>query len=888
MNSPMRSPHKLLMRTRMLFLRNRAGDQLQAELQFHLDQQIAENIAAGMSAEEARRAALRLFGNPTALRDQARATWSWQWLESVLHDLRYGVRTLARTPGFSVLAILVMALGIGANVALFTVVHSVLLKPLPFKDQDRLVRIYEADAKGRFQDNIVAGGTFAAWQSQAHSFEQMAIKQWMHYDLAGANGQLPEAAPAHTVSWNFFSMLGVQPALGRSFTAGDDRPEANATVILSWGLWKRRYGADPGILGKTILLDARPFTVIGVLPAWFTYPDAKIQLWTPLYHEKSAQVMQMHEAHNFDVIAKLKPGVTIQQANAELNTIQAAIRLQHPTGPINDAANIRPILDAEVYDLKAGLYTLLAATGCLLLIACLNVANLLVARAATRRRETAIRTALGGSRARLIREQVIESLILSIAGGALGFLFASGILQWLIHSRQDIPRVESIHIDAIVILFATGVMLFCGLLAGLVPALSTNDRQILSTLHESSRSHSGGRAGIRLRRILLALQVGLTVVLLIGAGLLIASYRHLRSVDIGCATHDILTMRLDLPKGKYRKPDQIAAFYEQFLERARSVPGVQAAGLISVLPGEGRGRDDTFDIREHPPLPKGENLDATTRFVDPGYFSAMRIPLLQGRFFQPNERLDQAQSIIVNREFVAEVFPNEEPLGKHIVGGPGDSTKTFEIVGVVGDTLDEVSGKPYPAIFYALAIGLERDASLVVRTSSGHDPLQLALPIQHQLASIDPDLPVTHVLTMDQFLGTTTIDASFDATLLLAFAVLSLLLAAVGLFGVLSYVVAQRTTEIGIRIALGAQREQVMRLMLRDGLRPAIFGLVLGLVASAGVGRLIQSLLYGTPPTDPLVFLVVSVTLLVVATVACAIPAWRASRLDPITALRME
>jgi predicted permease len=884
----MRSLDKLLMRTKMLFLRDRAGDQLQDELQFHLDQQIAENIAAGMTAEEARHAALRLFGNPAALRDQARETWSWQWLELLLHDLRYGGRTLARTPGFSVLAVLVMALGIGANVALFTVVHSVLLKPLPFKEQDRLVRIYEADARGRFQDNIVAGGTFAAWQSQAHSFEQMAIKQWMHYDLAGVNGQLPEVAPAHTVSWNFFPMLGVEPALGRSFTASDDRPDANATVILSWGLWKRRYGADPAILGKTILLDARPYTIIGVLPAWFNYPDAKIQLWTPLYHEKSAQLMQLHEAHNFDVIGKLKPGITIQQANAELNSIQAAIRLQHPTGPINDAANIRPILDAEVYGLKAGLYTLLAATGCLLLIACLNVANLLVARAATRRRETAIRTALGGSRGRLIREQVIESLILSIAGGALGFLFASGILQWLIHSRQDIPRMESIHIDGAVSLFATGIMLFCGLLAGLVPALSTHDRQILSALHESSRSHSDGRAGIRLRRTLLALQVGLTVVLLIGAGLLIASYRHLRSVDIGCTTHDILTMRIDLPKGKYRKPDQIAGFYEQFLERTRTIPGVQAAGLTSVLPGEGRGRDDTFDIREHPPLATGENLDATTRFVDPEYFSAMRIPLLQGRFFRPNERLDRAQTIIVNREFAAEIFPNEEPLGKHIVGGPGDSTKTFEIIGVVGDTLDEVSGKPYPAMFYPLTIGLERSASVVVRSAADHDPLQLALPVQQRLASLDPDLPVTDVLTMDQFLGTTTIDASFDATLLVAFAGLSLLLAAVGLFGVLSYIVAQRTAEIGIRIALGAQREQIMRLMLRDGLRPAIFGLVLGLIASVGVGRLIQSLLYRTPPTDPLVFLVVSVALLLVATFACTIPAWRASRLDPITALRME
>ncbi len=573
----MRWLNKLFLQCRMLFLRRQAGDELHDELQFHIDQQIAENIAAGMTAEEARLAALRLFGNPAALRDQARETWSWLWLELLLRDLRYGVRTLARTPGFTVLAILVMGLGIGANVALFTVVRSVLLKPLPFKNQDRLVRIYEADAKGRFHDSIVAGGTFAAWQAQAHSFEQIAIKQWMQYDLAGAGNQLPEVALAHTASWNIFPMLGVQPALGRVFSADDDRPEANATVVLTWGLWKRRYGGDRAILGKTILLDERPYTVIGVLPAWFTYPDATVQLWTPLYHEKSREVMVMHEAHNFDVIGLLKPGVTIQQANAELDIIQAAIRKEHPVGPIDDAANIRPILDADVHELKTGLYTLLAATGCLLLIACINVANLLVARAATRRRETAIRTALGGSRARLIREQIIESLVLSCAGGALGFLLASGILRWLVRTRNDIPRAESIHIDGVVILFAAGIVLACGFLAGLIPALASNDRQILRTLNESSRSHSGGLAGVRLRRTLLALQVGLTVVLLVGAGLLIKSYRQLRTVDLGCATHDVLTMWINLPKGGYRTPGQRVVFYEQLLERVRATPGVKAA-----------------------------------------------------------------------------------------------------------------------------------------------------------------------------------------------------------------------------------------------------------------------------------------------------------------------
>jgi predicted permease len=884
----MRWMDKLLMRCKILLGRNRAGRQLSEELEFHLEQQTAENIAAGMSREEARRAALRSFGNPAALRDQARDTWSWHGLELLLSDVRFGIRTLVRSPGFSLLAILVMGLGIGANVALFTVVRSVLLKPLPFKDQGRLVRLYEANTQG-FQDNIVAGGTFASWQAQAHSFEGMAIKKGVDYNLSGSAGQLPELAHAQQASWNLFPVLGVEAAVGRVFLPSDDRRNANATVVLTWGLWKRRYGGDPDLIGKTILLDARPFTVIGVLPAWFNYPDSQVQLWTPIYHERSPEVMNMHTAHNLDAVARLKPGVSIDQATAELNTIQRQIRRQFPDGPVNDAANIRPILDAEVFRLKTGLYAMFAATGCLLLIACLNIANLLVARAATRRKETAVRTALGGSRARLIRGQVIESIVLSVAGGAIGLVLAEAALLWLVHARQDIPRADSIHIDTMVVLFTMGVMLVCGLVAGLIPALSSNDKHILRTLHESSRSYSGGQGGVRLRRVLLGLQVGLTVVLLTSAGLLLKTYTRLRSVDIGCATRDVLTMEIDLPKGSYDSPAKIVTFYEQLADSVRQLPGVQAAAVSTELPGQGHIRDDVFTIREHPPLPKGQVIDASTVFVDPGYFSAMRIPLLEGRFLRPDERLDRSGEVIVNQAFARQFLNGESALGKHIkvdmVDVAGAATG-LQIVGVVADTLETVSDTPYPTVYYPFYAGSERSGMLVVRTKQA--PSGLALPVQRAIAQIDPGLAVANVLTMDQILGQSTINASFDATLLFAFAVISLVLAAVGLFGVLSYIVAQRTSEIGIRIALGAQRPQVMRLMLSDGLRPAIFGLVLGLIASTGAAQLIQSMLYGTPTLDPAVYALVSTTLLLTAIVACAVPAWRASRLDPMTALRMD
>jgi predicted permease len=885
----MRWLHRFLLRSKLLLRHDRAGEQLQEELQFHLDQQIAENPAAGSSPEEARRAALRTFGNPTTLRDQTRNTWSWQWLEMFLRDLRFGIRALTRNPGFSILAILVMCLGIGANVALFTVVHSVLLKPLPFKDQDRLVRLYEADAHGAFHDNVLAGGTFAAWQSQSLSFEQMAIKRGIDYNLSGSGGQLPESVHGQVASWNIFPLLGVEAARGRLFLPSDDRRETNATVVLTWGLWKRRYGGDPALVGKVIQLDARPYTVLGVLPEWFSYPDSKVQLWTPIYHERSPFIMALLTAHNLDAVGRLKPGVTIAQATAELSTVQRQIRQQNPDGPIHDAANIRPILDAEVFHLKTGLYAMLAATGCLLLIACLNIANLLVARAATRRRETAVRTALGGSRGRLIREQVIESLVLSIAGGAGGLILAEVALRWLVHSRHDIPRADSIHIDGMVVLFTIAVTILCGLLAGLVPALSSNDKQILRTLQESSRSYSSGHAGVRLRRVLLGLQVGLTVILLISAGLLLKTYTRLRSVDLGCATHDVLTMEINLPRGTYKTGAQIVSFYEQLSDRVRQLPGVRGVTVGTILPGEGHQRDDVFTIREHPPLPKGQVLDASTFFADPNYFSALQIPLLQGRVFRPDERLERSHSVIVNQTFVRQFLKGENPLGKHVKLDlsevPGGDTG-LEIVGVVADTLESLSDNPYPTIFYPFYSGSQQSGILAVRTEQA--PANLALPVQQAIAGIDPNLAVANVLTMDQILGQSTIDASFDATLLFAFAVISLLLAAVGLFGVLSYIVAQRTTEIGIRIALGAQRDQVMRLMLRDGLRPAIFGLIFGLIAAGGVARLIQSMLYRTPALDPMVYIVVSATLLLIAILACTVPAWRASRLDPITALRME
>ncbi len=869
------------MKLRMLFGRRSEAARLDDEFRDHLDRQIAENIAAGMSAADARYAALRSFGNPAVLRDEARASWHWNSGEQLLRDIRYGIRTLRRTPGFASIAILVMALGIGANVALFTVVRSVLLKPLPFKDPDRLLMLYESGLK-EDTTNVVAGGVYKEWKTQNHSFSDLALYHDTRYGLSGAGGQLPENLLAARISWNLLPTLGVTPALGRNFSNAEDMLSANGTVILSGSLWKRRFSADPGILNKTIYLDARPYTVIGVMPDWFAFPESGTQLWTAVYHEQSEKLMNVLDSHLFRVVGRLSPGVTQQQAVADLKLISRRLHEAHLDDPfVMPAANGRPLLDHMVGDLKRPLYVLLAATGCLLLIACINVANLLVARAVTRRKELAIRTALGGGRLRLLRERLMESLLLSTAGGGLGLLLAFSALQWLTSARQEMSRVESIHIDSVVAAFTVGVIALCALFAGLISALTVKDRHLLGTLHESSRS-VGAQSRATLRRVLLTIEVGLTVILLTGAGLLLKSYDRLRSADMGCTTQNVLTLRLGVPQARYTTPAARADFFDQLLSRVRVLPGVDAAGIVTAVPGQGYWEDSSFTILEHPPLPKGTGYFALNRWADAHYFAAMGIPMLRGRTFNESLRLDKANEILVSDGFVKKYFPGEEPLGKHL----NTQNKDYTIVGVVGDTRFEIGETPKPMKYFPLSSGDQDYGTLVIRSS--RDVEQLALPAQRVIQALDRDLAVADILTMDQLLGKSTLDQSFNTTLLVGFAALSLLLAAVGLFGVLSYIAAQRTGEIGLRLALGARRQQVLGKMLSDGLRPALIGLALGLAASAEASRLLRGMLYETRPLDPLVFAGVSAMLLLVAALACIVPAWRASRVDPMQALRTE
>jgi putative ABC transport system permease protein len=886
----MRWLNQLVMQVRMLLFRRTADTQLNEELRFHLEQQIAENRAAGMSEEEARLAALRVFGNPDLVREKTGATWNWNGLDQFLRDLRIGARTLGRTPGFAVVAILITALGIGASVALFTVVRGVLLRPLPFPDSDRLLTLYERSTPtaggGDFPHNQVAGGVYATWNRENTTFSSLALVRDDSADLSASGGQLPETLNGAHVSWNLFPTLGVNPALGRGFTPTDDISSANGTVVLSSSLWKRRFGADPAILNHTIYIDAKPYTVIGIMPAWFEFPDSSTQLWRPVNHEFPEIIMSAFDNHMFRVVGRLKPGVTGEEAAANLSVISRQIHDSHLEDPfVAGAANSRPLLEHLVGDVKRPLYILLAATFCLLLIACLNVANLLVARAAARHKELAIRTALGGGRMRLLREHLMESFLLEALGGAVGLLLAYGAIDWLLHTRPDMARVGAIHFDGVVAAFTTAVVILCALFSGLVSAFHTDDTRLLGALHQSSRSHSAGGTRARLRKTLLAIEVGLTVVLLMGASLLVKSYQRLRSTNVGCVTDNVLTMRIKLPGKRYKTPGPAPAnFFETLLQRVRALPGVEAVGFVTGVPGQGYMGDSGFSIVEHPPLPRGKGALAIYRAADSGYFGAMGIPFLRGRTFGDNQKVDQVNEVVITESFAKEFFPNEEPLGKHLRVNDGNKVRT--IVGIVGDTRYSIGEAPEPMQYYPLFAGEQNNGTLVIRSSQ--DVSQLALPVQQIIQGQDRDLPVSDVLTMNQLLGKSTLDQSFDATLITSLAVFSLLLAAAGLFGVLSYIVAQRSGEIGIRIALGAQREQVLRGMLADGLRPALIGLLLGLAASAATTQFIKSMLYETQPLDPGVFAAVAALLVASAALACMVPAWRASRLDPMRVLRME
>lgn len=875
----------ILIRLRALFRRKSVEQDLDEELRFHFEQQVEKFLKEGMSRGEARRQARLAIGGAEQVKEECRDARGVRFLENMAQDVRFGLRTLAKSPGFAAVAILTLTLGIGVNTALFTIVHGVLMNPLPFPQPDRLVNLWERDVLEAGSFNVVSGGVFGDWQNQATSFEQMAVIGEDTANLAGEGGSLPESVAIRQCSYNLFSILGVQPALGRFFAEEDDRHGAPATVVLTNALWKRRYGGNRGMVGKTILLNAQKYTVVGILPAWFDYPDTRTQLWVPVRHEASEVDMRNRSNHRFYVVARLKQGVSVEQASSEINGVQQRNHERLPDEMMGKGAHASPLSESLVREVRAPLYVLMGAVLCVLLIACLNVANLFMARVTARRKEIAVRAALGGSRWRIIEEQVTESLLLTFAGGALGALLAWATLRWLVSFQEDLPRADAIHVDQFALAFTFAITVFCGVVAGLLPSLAVTRRELAGSLKEQTRLTAGGRGRARLRKVLLTAEVALTVVLLVGGALMLKSFRQLRSVDMGCATKNVLTMGFTLPDPTYPTRPQIAAFEEQLLARARAVPGVNQVGIVSVLPGAGHYMDNTFVIAGAPPLPKGQFLNAVVRGADPGYFKMMNIPLKQGRYFTDADHDENGNGAVVTESMARKFFPAGDAMGKTLVVAWEQSPR-FTIVGIVGDVLSDLNRPAEPTMYFPINSGRFGYGSLVAR--SDRDVTALALPFEKEFAALDPTIGVSEILTMEERIGKSSASAMFDAVLVLLFAVLGLLLASVGLYGLLSYLVTERTNEIGIRMALGAQRSEVMRIMFVDGLRPTVVGLLLGLFAGGVCAQLIRSLLFGVQPLDIDIFAAVAFVVPLISIGACTYPAWRAACLDPMTALRSE
>ncbi|MGA9769122.1 MAG: ABC transporter permease [Blastocatellia bacterium] len=802
-------------------------------------------------------------------------------METLLKDVRFGVRMLVKNPGFAVVAVIALALGIGANTAIFSVVNAVLLRPLPFEAPDRLMVIRETKLP-QFPEFSVAPGNFLDWQKQSTVFEQMAAIQTSPFNLVGTGE--PERLQGQRVTDGFFAMLGAQPQIGRVFMPEEDQPGHSNVVILSHGLWQRRFGGDPNILSQTIMLNGQSFNVVGVMPPTFRYGGRNTELWTPIAF--TAQDSQQHGGHYIQAIGRLKPGVTLEQTQEELSAIAVRLAEQYPNSNAGWNVKVMPLLESAVRSIKPTLLVLLGAVAFVLLIACANVANLLLARAASRQKEVAIRTALGATRLRIIRQMLTESVLLSIAGGAVGLLLALwGINLLLSLAPEDLPRVRDVSLDGKVLAFTIGITLLTGLIFGLVPALQASKPNLNETLKDAGRgSTEGGRHHI-IRSGLVVFEIATALVLLVGAGLMIKSFLQLQQVDPGFNSSNALVVNVSLPKKKYPEADQQEAFYSQLLRKVSTLPGVQTAGASCVLPLT----DDFvlgFEIQGRPPYAPGDEPSTNYYSVTPDYFKAMGIPLLKGRLFTEQDSKNAPRVVIINESMAKQIFPDEDPLGKriHVTNGP---VTYREIVGIVGDVKQYGLDQKTPVQTYEPFLQEPFSfMSLVVRTAG--EPTSLSAAIRSEVLSIDSEQPVSSIKTLDQILSTSVAQQRFAMLLFGVFGAVAMVLAAVGIYGVMSYSVTERTHEIGIRMALGAGQREVLRLIVGHGMILTLIGIGVGLGAAFALTRLMSSFLFGVSVTDIMTFAVISASLTVVALTACVVPARRAMKVDPMIALRYE
>jgi len=858
--------------------RKRMLNDLDQDIRDHIELETQDNIAHGMSPEEARYAALRKFGNVTRVQEETRAVWSSAWLEQLLQDIRLGLRTLPKSPGFTAVAILTLALGIGANTAIFSVINGVLLSPLPYKNPDQLVVIKEHDSLPNVMDI----------QRQTRAFSQGGGINVDKMDYIGASE--PVQVRVGSVNAGFLETLGVQPMLGRIISPGEDVQGGPRLAMVSNYFWQNYLGSDPHAAGDTIQLGGNSYTVICVMPASFALPAEHADVFVSLVvrDPRAGAERDLHFMHTY---WRLREGVTLAQAQADIAAIDRRLAEQYPADEKERKSQLVPLHEWLVGDVRSALLVLFGAVGLVLLIACANFANLLMMRAVAERQELVIRAALGAGRGRLIRKTLTESLLLSVFGGLAGLLFAKWGTSLLLALRpEELARLSGIHMDTRVLLFVLVSSVLTGVVFGMAPAWIAAGVDVAEALKESGRSTTASTMGHNIRKILVTSEVAVAVVLLVGAGLLIKGFSRLRSMNPGFNSANVMTMYLQLPTTRYREIPKQTQFRRELLTRLNSLPGVQAA-MVTDIPLGGNYVGHRFVIDGRPPVAVGGEPKVQTLSVMGDYFHVMQIPLRVGRDFTPLDREKQPLVAVVNEEMVREFFPHESPIGARIRwAGDTGPPQWMTVIGVVADVRHSGLHQPTdPAVYTPFSQsdeGWRRFMTLAIRapdTSPG-----LVEEVKKQIWSVDSLIPVSDVHAMDELIAVSLAQQRFNMLLLGLFAVLALILAAVGIYGAMAYAVNQRTHEIGIRTALGAQRRDVLRLVMKDGTKIALFGIASGIAGALALTRLMASLLFEVKPTDPATFAAVTILLALVALAACYIPARRAMRVDPMVALRYE
>ena len=800
-------------------------------------------------------------------------------METFLQDIRYGVRTLLKNRGFTAVAVLALALGIGANTAIFSVVNAVLLRPLPFERSDRLVMVWEKRMQLGRERNVVSPPDFYDWRAQNQVFEDMAAFSGQGFNLGG--GTEPERIQGAGVSPGLFSILRARPRIGRVFEAEDDKPDRNPVAIISSALWQRNFSSDPEVIGKTIKLNEKDYTVVGVMPADFAFPNRRSEIWVPLI--LSPNDAANRGGHNLTVVARLKDGVSLEQARADMASIAAQLEQQYQVNT-GHHTNLFLLYEEVVAGARPALLVLLGAVAFVLLIACANVANLLFARSAARQKEIAIRTALGAGRSRIIRQLLTESVLLSVTGGIIGVLLAVWGLNVLLSIGEGtIPRVKEIGVDGWVLGFSLLVSIATGLIFGLVPALQASKPDLNDALKEGSRGASGGIRSNRTRSVFVIAEVAICLVLLIGAGLMIKSFTRLIDISPGFNPENVLSVNVALSGSRYRDAVSISNFYKQTLEGLSALPGVQSAAVVTAVPMAGNFGSRYFGIEGRPPQPPGQGFNANTNLATPGYFATMNIPLLEGRDFEERDVRGAPDVLILNQEAVRRYWPDESPIGQRVTF----DNRTRTVIGVVGDVKQsglDIETKPEMfSPYYQVTVPF---GTVLVRTKG--DPAAMTSAVRGAMQEIDRDLPLYGIKTVSDVISESVAPRRLNMLLLGIFGGLALVLAAVGLYGVISYSVSQRTREIGIRVALGASNKSVLGLVVGQGMLLASIGVVIGVIASFFLTKFMATLLFGVSVTDPMTFVAISSLLIGVSAAASFIPARRAMKVDPMVALRYE